>query len=445
MRAFLGVTDGGRAGARLPLRPDRVSVLGRAPGVDLQLDPQTDLAVSGRHAEFRFADGSWWIRDLDSRNGTFVDGHRVTGAVALQDGAELQFAVDGPRARFRTGTSDTGEIRRKGRRTLVWTGTGAVVALLVVIGVAALLLRQERADRNRLVEERADLNAVVDSLLEREQQVTGALSELDDLLAGSRSEAARLRDRLQSSDDSDTDGSEELADVQRQLEEVTQTLARQQLAASLDFDRIERMNRPAVAMIFVENADGRVVSGTGFSVSDDALLVTSRHLFENAAGDVNPARIAVQFADSRQVWPGELVQASGTADLAVIRAGPIAGSVPVVRGIGSERGPLQSGAPVAVLGFPLGGSFAPEPGGDGQRPPARPLLSAGVVSEVDAAEYLVQGYGEPGASGSPVFDEDGRVVGVVQGGERGERGGVLVVVPVSQLLALLEAADIPVP
>ncbi|MCS6897926.1 MAG: FHA domain-containing protein, partial [Nitrospira sp.] len=36
-----------------------------------------DSSVSRRHAELRRADSGWWVRDLDSTNGTFVNGVRL--------------------------------------------------------------------------------------------------------------------------------------------------------------------------------------------------------------------------------------------------------------------------------------------------------------------------------------------------------------------------------
>src|SRR5262245_33309907 len=51
-------------------------VIGRIPNVQLQLDHHT---VSRRHAEM-FCDpfGRWWIRDLNSTNGTLVNDEPVT-------------------------------------------------------------------------------------------------------------------------------------------------------------------------------------------------------------------------------------------------------------------------------------------------------------------------------------------------------------------------------
>ena len=47
-------------------------------------------SVSREHAELRAADGHWHARDLGSRNGTFVDGVRVAGRVALATRAKLK-------------------------------------------------------------------------------------------------------------------------------------------------------------------------------------------------------------------------------------------------------------------------------------------------------------------------------------------------------------------
>lgn len=49
--------------------------IGRDATCEIQLD---DPMISRQHAEVSHADGLWWIRDLGSRNGTLVDGQRVT-------------------------------------------------------------------------------------------------------------------------------------------------------------------------------------------------------------------------------------------------------------------------------------------------------------------------------------------------------------------------------
>src|SRR5450755_443764 len=51
-------------------------LLGRDDVLGVTLD---DTCLSRRHAEVSFDGARFRIRDLDSRNGTFVDGHRLRG------------------------------------------------------------------------------------------------------------------------------------------------------------------------------------------------------------------------------------------------------------------------------------------------------------------------------------------------------------------------------
>lgn len=71
------------------LQPPRV-VLGRRDHCDIVL---RDGKVSGEHCEFAFEQGSWWVRDLNSKNGIQVNGRRVTEA-KLQDGDRVTIAKE---------------------------------------------------------------------------------------------------------------------------------------------------------------------------------------------------------------------------------------------------------------------------------------------------------------------------------------------------------------
>jgi pSer/pThr/pTyr-binding forkhead associated (FHA) protein len=53
--------------------------------------PVTDKYVSRRHARIFYRDGSWYIEDLDSSNGTILNGENIKGKgpVKLNDGDEL--------------------------------------------------------------------------------------------------------------------------------------------------------------------------------------------------------------------------------------------------------------------------------------------------------------------------------------------------------------------
>ncbi len=76
---------GGRAGEHLPLRSARESI-GRATDADLFLD---DVTVSREHALIEREVDGFYIRDLGSLNGTYVNRVRVTRA-RLGDGDEVQ-------------------------------------------------------------------------------------------------------------------------------------------------------------------------------------------------------------------------------------------------------------------------------------------------------------------------------------------------------------------
>ena len=62
--------------------------LGRDPANDFCIEEQ---AISGRHARLSYHHRQWWVQDLGSRNGTFLNHEEITEPVALADGDELQF------------------------------------------------------------------------------------------------------------------------------------------------------------------------------------------------------------------------------------------------------------------------------------------------------------------------------------------------------------------
>ena len=73
-------------GGYLPL--EHYMTVGRRPDNALVID---DSFVSGSHAEIVFDRGVWWLQDLGSTNGTFVNGQPVRGRIQLQHGDVIQF------------------------------------------------------------------------------------------------------------------------------------------------------------------------------------------------------------------------------------------------------------------------------------------------------------------------------------------------------------------
>jgi len=60
-------------------------VIGRHPACELVM---SDPTVSRRHAQLRFRDGAWIVQDLDSTNGTRLNGQRI-GRSRLRPGDRL--------------------------------------------------------------------------------------------------------------------------------------------------------------------------------------------------------------------------------------------------------------------------------------------------------------------------------------------------------------------
>jgi len=75
--ALLVVKRGPNAGSRFPLH-QAVTSAGRDPRSDIFLD---EVTVSRRHAEFRSERGELQVVDIDSLNGTYVNGQPIDSAV----------------------------------------------------------------------------------------------------------------------------------------------------------------------------------------------------------------------------------------------------------------------------------------------------------------------------------------------------------------------------
>ena len=74
-------------GQRFPIKVPVVNV-GRADYNDVVLPHDS---VSTVHAKLQRREGVWMVVDLDSTNGTFVDGERVSGEAPITPGALIRF------------------------------------------------------------------------------------------------------------------------------------------------------------------------------------------------------------------------------------------------------------------------------------------------------------------------------------------------------------------
>ncbi|MEV6924222.1 ATP-binding cassette domain-containing protein [Dactylosporangium sp. NPDC051485] len=94
----LEVTSGDK---KAIVRPDDTVTIGRDAANDLVVE---DNLISRRHAEVIYNDASWFLRDLDSRNGTFVGGEKAAFVAATDGGVVNLGGAEGPAVHFKVVT-----------------------------------------------------------------------------------------------------------------------------------------------------------------------------------------------------------------------------------------------------------------------------------------------------------------------------------------------------
>jgi len=469
----LRVLRGARAGQREQFAKSLIS-LGRNPLCDFRFDPQLDLDVSARHAEIEVVNQQYVLRDAQSTNGTFVNGARIPGNWVLHDGDVVTFGAHGPQIVVRllappysvrrteedipkltveavrgarataaaarteppTGRSmrpssttqriavAVREHTRELRRGLVVAGVLAVAA----IGLAYWLGWRERERRDEALFAQHSAN---DSLEQQNASTIQGLSlrmaGLDSALASEHAQSDRLRDALSRAGH----GAEGDA-IATQLS-ASEARRRSLLEAARSYEAIFSKNGAAVTLIAVQWPDGRSFSGSGFCVSAAGVIVTNKHLVTDSLGHV-PARVAVIFSDTKAWLEAHVIRSSPDADLSLLqidRAGPY----PWIGGVSKNTSGVPVGAAVVTIGYPLGTETPME--GSGTKITARSSLFTGTVSKHLDDVLQLDAYAGAGSSGSPVFDLDGRVVGVVYGGAREAQGRIVYAVPADKLAPML--------
>jgi S1-C subfamily serine protease len=474
VKAQLRYLSGARTG-QVDVFTKAYIALGRHPLSDARFDADRDLEVSAQHAAILRQGDHFILRDLGSRNGTFLDGHPVTGDSALRDGAVIRFGRNGPSVEFHAlepegpssdevsqgvrvsahhlassreqvravGTAPTAGAKppntsvriaaEVSRQTRHLRRTTLVLRwLLVLCGAGFGWIEWHNAGAAREVaalQTRADsLNRAAQQLLTRFQT---ELQSVREALAESQSEAARLRSELEAA------GSADPAAVARLRSQLDSVEARQRGladAAGVDYRAISQHNADAIALVVVKFSDVEVFSGTAFAVDSQGTLVTNKHVLAGEDGTRRPLGIAVKFSGSEQWFQGRLLGLADSADVGVLKV-DIRGGTPRVVGFAATTAPLERGDPVAIMGYPLGEDLPMEH--QGTTAIADPTLTVGTVSKVLPDLIQIDGYGAPGSSGSPIFNREGLVVGVLYGGPRESHGKIVYAVPTSVILGLL--------
>lgn len=128
--AMLVLQRGAEAGRRWLLSRTQDLVIGRDETCNIVLP---DRLVSRRHTRIFWRDDGYYAEDLNSKNGTHVNGEEATGPMPLEDGDEVQIAL-----RFKLAFVDAGAtapltfeeeslgLRIDSETREVWVGGGRV-------------------------------------------------------------------------------------------------------------------------------------------------------------------------------------------------------------------------------------------------------------------------------------------------------------------------------
>ena len=163
---------------------------------------------------------------------------------------------------------------------------------------------------------------------------------------------------------------------------------------------IAEENSPAIVAINVLQPDTSTSTGTGFVVSSDGLIATSRHVVDQAF------YVNVTFNTGVISGPAKTIFQSDQVDLALIKID--ARNLPTVTFADSDY--VLPGQPITVIGNPRR---------------LQNTISSGLISQVRKKSdgviwHQISAPISPSSSGSPVFNQDGHVVSMAFSSYKGE-------------------------
>jgi S1-C subfamily serine protease len=307
------------------------------------------------------------------------------------------------------------------------------LGVLVIVGAAVAYMLVNRASANA--------QARVDELLKRNDSLSAAFEKtvgsmkgrvagLDSALAASKKETDQIRSRIKG--EMQKGGDANVEELSTRLDVAEKRQRALVSAGNVDYEMIAAKDGPATVFIAVQEASGELMSGSGFNVSPAGLVVTNRHVVQDAQGRA-ALRIKVIFDGTHAAWKvAHIVKVSTTDELAWLKIDD-AGTYPTVLGV-AKQSSLHVGAPVALMGYPLGTSTAGM-GGDINKLVPKSTLGLGTVSKALTDTLQFDAYAAPGSSGSAVFDKRGFVVGVLFGAPTESNGRIVYAVPSDKLVA----------
>jgi S1-C subfamily serine protease len=276
-----------------------------------------------------------------------------------------------------------------------------IAGVIVVLGAVGVVVWQGRQSASTIEHMSVELRALRAAQAATDSQK----SVIETQLAAERDPAQQqaLRSRL--------------ATVERRSTAIQQ-------AQTVDYTSIQLLNTAAVAVIVVRYPDSSVYEGTAFSLNAQGQMLTNKHNVVNPAG-VAARDIAIRFSGTGDVLPARVLRTSPDADLALLQL-ESAGPFPAVHGLEPSGGTV--GAPIAVIGFPGGSNNSPQP---------HAKLVTGSVTVASDSTLELDAFSGTGASGSPIFNRDGMVIGILYGGRGGASSSEIVGLPIRRAMGLM--------
>lgn len=388
----------------------RTVTLGRAKNNDVAV-PRDDVRASAHHAEIVSEGNRYVLRDVGSRNGTLVNGEIGTH-FRLADGDVIQLGSGGPRFRFEL-------IEREDPRL----APSPDPPWIDPSHASATVPNRPEALPSDIRLGNTTIQRLLGELSRRTPRGTMILASVLALAV--------------------------IALVVALLSTIKKNPAP-------DFVRIADENQAAVVLIRCEydvrdergNTVGQIArDGSGFAVSADGIIVTNRHLLRiweydrelkerHLSGELK--HILVVFADHGfdEAQRAEVVRLSQRPedDVGAIRVNP-SRTIPVVRRLNPDAESVHQGDAIAVIGYPHGAELLTLT----KENRARTTLSLGVVSRLTPDFIQIDAAASAGSSGGPVFDAQGRVIGILTAGVgNGPTKEISFVTPIQKAMKLLD-------
>lgn len=389
-------------------RFDRDSiVLGRSGTCDVSFDPQVDLAVSGRHCEIYREGDLWFVKDLDSRNGTWVNGERIEvptpvrpqDSVCLgQEGPEIRInpeigvrampTMTMPRKKEGIGQETLQRVVRKSvsderaRMNRRFAISGVLAAILIAGGIYLYMqnqgeIRKTQKDTESVLSKIDELETSMQArmgkvLSAHQRELEGLKGKIDD----KEREVARLMVELQLLDKNQTRITKDEALSKENREALLKKIEDRILALNARFEKAQleaRAKTPGIDwadlvaryeqgifLIVASKSLGKGRSqtgqGTAFCVREDGLLATNAHVAQML--DWAEQAIAIQnrtgrvFTIEKHLANSEFSGAA-SPDVGLIQLAAKGNPIPTLPLASREDlDQLRIGTHLGTLGFP---------------------------------------------------------------------------------------------